>query len=269
MTTASSPSALQRVGLTTAALVLLNVVLYLVQALSGQSLIERSPQEMLAWGGNLALLSLTGDLWRLGASVFLHGGLLHLAMNMYMLWLLGPAAQRQLGRSGLLLVFLAGGWAASCASSGWFGWHLLREYVQGGHPAQWMVVSAGASGGIMALCGALLSSLAWQKLQREPSRLGAGFGRALGQVVLINLVAGSLISGVDQSAHVGGLLAGGLMGALVASAGNLRSQGLALLLRLAVALLAGWGSSWTLLHLADWQPLQQARGDFEQSAPAE
>ncbi|HSI50236.1 MAG TPA: rhomboid family intramembrane serine protease [Ideonella sp.] len=268
MTTSSSPSALQRVGLTTAALVAANVGLYLLQALSGQSWVERSPTELLAWGGNLALLSLTGELWRLGSSVFLHGGLLHLAMNMYMLWLIGPAAQRQLGRSGLLLVFLAGGWAASCASSGWFGWHLLREHVQGGSVGHWMVVSAGASGAIMAVCGALLSSLAWQRLQRAPSRLGPGFGRSLGQVVLINLVAGSLISGVDQSAHIGGLLAGGLMGALMTAAGQVRSPGLVLALRLAVALLVGWGSSWALLHAVDWQPLQQARGDFEQP-PAE
>lgn len=202
-------------GPVTLLLVLANVGVYIAQGVSGVDWFEPRTRDLLAWGGNLALLTFTGEPWRLATSMFLHGGLVHLLMNMYMLCVMGPLTERVLRRDGMLLTYLLGGLAASYASAWWSGSHLAAAFIAG-DVSRWMGVSVGASGAIMALVGALLGALGVLALKNPGNSPAAGLRRGLMQVVALNLVAGALIPGVDQTAHLGGLVAGLLIGAAIA-----------------------------------------------------
>ena len=126
-----------------------------------------------------------GEFYRLLSAAFLHGGFLHLALNMYAIFLFGPPLEAALGRvrfSALYLVSALGGSALSFAFS---------------NPAQ---PSLGASGAVFGLLGAFL--VVNRKLGRDTS----------GVLVLlaINFVFGFIASGIDWRAHLGGLIAGAL-----------------------------------------------------------
>lgn len=78
----------------TLALIALNVGMFLFLAVGqGLSWTEPSNVELTRWGANVSALTLTGDTWRLLSSMFLHGGIVHLLMNMYMLLVLGLVAE--------------------------------------------------------------------------------------------------------------------------------------------------------------------------------
>ncbi|MGO3743101.1 rhomboid family intramembrane serine protease [Kerstersia sp.] len=237
----------------TAALIALNVVLYLLVALSGGNLIDFDSRDLQDWGGNLAVLSLTGDYWRLLSNMFLHGGLMHLVANMYMLMIVGPLSEQRLGRPGMLVVYLVGGLWASFSSAAWNAQNLFETVpgFGGAHSVTVvnLVVSVGASGAIMALCGGLLASALASKIHTPEAN--SRLFKSLFQVVAINIVLGLLIPGIDQLAHIGGLLAGFALGLAIGSlrpdttrsryiARSLLSAAIALIL-LALALeTAGW-----------------------------
>lgn len=265
---ADKPQSLWRsMGYVTVGLVLANIGVYATQVASGVSWMGPSPEQQIAWGGNLAMLTLTGDPWRLGASVFVHGGLLHLLMNMYMLCLIGPVAERQLGRTGTVLVYLAGGVAAGCASAWWFGSHSIGADFFG-RPTARLVVSVGASGALMAICGALLPAALRRTTGGKSTAPEAGLGKALGQVVAFNVAMGFFINGVDQAAHLGGLAAGVAMGLAVMvaeSAGALPLQ----LARFMVPVLLGGACAVVTLYASDWADLRELRAQHDKEAQAE
>src|SRR3954453_17072175 len=126
-----------------------------------------------------------GEYYRLLTAAFLHANLLHIALNMYALFLFGPPLEAALGRSRFLAVYLisaVGGTAASYAFS----------------PAA--QPSLGASGAVFGLLGAFF--VVNRRLGRENSGLLV--------LLAINFAFGFLSSGIDWRAHLGGLLAGGL-----------------------------------------------------------
>ena len=126
-----------------------------------------------------------GEFYRLLTSAFLHGGFLHLALNMFALFLFGPPLEAALGRvrfTGLYLLSALGGSAASYAFSA---------------PTQ---ASLGASGAVFGLLGAFL--VVTRRLGRDTTGVLVLLG--------INLVYGFVVPGIDWRAHLGGLVAGGL-----------------------------------------------------------
>lgn len=128
-----------------------------------------------------------GEYYRLLTSAFLHEGVLHLLLNMYVLFLFGPALESALGRwrfAGLYLVSALGGSAVSYAFS---------------PPAQ---PSLGASGAVFGLLGAYF--VVSRRLRRDTTPLLV--------LLAINLAYGFLVPRVDWKAHLGGLVAGGLVG---------------------------------------------------------
>jgi rhomboid protease GluP len=133
-------------------------------------------------------LILGGQIWRLVTPVFIHAGILHLGVNMYSLFALGPAVERFFGPPRFLAVYLLSGVSGVIFSLAF-------------SPA----ASVGASGAIFGLLGALATFLyLHQRL------FGAGGGMMLRQLVLVgalNLFA-SLSPGIDLWGHIGGLVAG-------------------------------------------------------------
>jgi membrane associated rhomboid family serine protease len=173
----------------------LNIIIFILMELAGGS---DNDLTMLAFGVKSNFEINSGEVWRFITPIFLHIGLLHLAFNSYALWIVGPQVEKLYGAPRFLLLYLLTG-IAGVAASYWY------------HPS---IVSAGASGAIFGLFGVLLVfSFKYRKT------IPAFFSKALGKGILltvgINLVIGFMIPQVDNSAHIGGLLAGGLLAAVV------------------------------------------------------
>ena len=130
-----------------------------------------------------------GEWWRLLSSMFLHAGLIHLGLNSYVLWIFGNEIERQIGRLFTLAVFLVTGVFAGATSFAF---------------APGLTVGVGASGAIFGLVGAFI---AYNYLRRHHVMAQARLRGAL-SMLLINLIIGFSIPGIDWRAHVGGLVAG-------------------------------------------------------------
>jgi membrane associated rhomboid family serine protease len=135
----------------------------------------------------------TGQFYRLVTADFLHFGLLHLGLNMYALWLLGRECERLLGRWRFLVLYLLAGIGGSVA-----------VYCFG-YPA---ALSAGASSSIFGLMGALFFFF---------RRMNADVRGLVGLVVL-NLVITFVVPHISILGHVGGLVTGAAIGAILAYA---------------------------------------------------
>lgn len=126
-----------------------------------------------------------GEWWRLITAAFLHYGLVHLGMNMLVLWFIGPPLEEYFGHWRYLLIYLVCGLAGSAGALLW-------------SPD---ALTVGASGAIWGMMGAALV------LERR--RIWVFGGQAMG-LVLLNLAITFLIPGISKGGHIGGLIGGGL-----------------------------------------------------------
>jgi rhomboid protease GluP len=138
------------------------------------------------------LLTEGGEWWRLVSSIFLHAGGMHILMNGLGLWTVGNAVEEHFGRARALVVFVVAG-AAGMAASVW--WRPV-------------VLVVGASGGIFGLMGCLIAYALRHRGTSTAAELKARFVPWL----IYGLILGFAIPGVDNAAHIGGLLAGMAMG---------------------------------------------------------
>lgn len=181
----------------TAVLLIAIAVLFLVETWAGGS---TNQQVLYAFGANEPISVLQqGQWWRLFTSMFLHIGFAHVLLNGWALYQLGSLYEMAVGSSRMLMVYLASGLAGSVASVLW-------------RPEG---LSAGASGAIFGLLGAMIAFLL-----RRRDRLTPYAKSLLGQLVVwagINVFFGfSIGSGaIDNAAHLGGCAAGFLMGLLL------------------------------------------------------
>ena len=208
------------------AIVLINVGLFVVQVLKGVSITSPQLDLIIAWGANVAPFTLLGQPWRLFTSMFLHIGLLHLALNMYMLISLGGLAERSFGKLRFTLVYLISGLFGSLASALWHATHKVSQVVNVGFGQTVTIerldvaVAAGASGALMGISGAFLAQLLVATARKEQHEAISLRG-PLAQTIAINLGMGFMLRGfgIDNACHVGGLVAGALLGAAFALAG--------------------------------------------------
>src|SRR5580704_18784872 len=183
----------------TTILVGINVAVYAAMALSGVSPTNPTIADLLKWGADAGPLSLHGEPWRMLTSNYVHIGIIHIALNMWCLWNLGGLAERIFDRWTYVLTYTACGIAGSLASLWW-------------HP---MVVGAGASGAIFGLAGALITALYLGRLP-IPAPAVRHTLRSLLVFAGYNLFFGAVGAGIDNSAHIGGLLCGLALGAVLA-----------------------------------------------------
>jgi membrane associated rhomboid family serine protease len=173
----------------------LNVLVYVAMVVSGASPLNPTREQLLRWGANWGPLSLGSQPWRMLTSNYVHIGIIHIGFNMWCLWNLGQLAERVLGRLNYVVLYTFCGLAGSLASL-WF------------HP---MSVGAGASGAIFGLAGASIAVFYLGHLP-IPKAAIQGTMRSLLTFVGYNLLFG-LTPGIDNSAHIGGLVAGLAIGA--------------------------------------------------------
>ncbi|MDG2150288.1 MAG: rhomboid family intramembrane serine protease [Planctomycetota bacterium] len=151
--------------------------------------------DLLPWGANFAPYTTSGDWWRLFTCMFLHFGIIHIAFNMWILKEVGPLVERLVGNVGFLIIFLGSGLVASMASTWW-------------NPG---VVSAGASGAIFGVIGALLGVLILGH-GTIPKESLSRLRKSVTTFIFYNIYIGLNSPGIDMAAHLGGLGVGVLCG---------------------------------------------------------
>lgn len=170
-----------------------NVAVWLANLGAGISAFRPLPSELLAWGANSAA-SVVEDrqYWRLLTATFLHGGFLHLTLNMLGLWQAGKQLNRLHGNFQFLLIYLASALAGSALSL---------------HFSAQQSVSVGASGAVFGVLGALLVAV-YQHRGQIPGVTSKNVMTSQGVFLAYALVQGFSKQGIDNAAHVGGLIAG-------------------------------------------------------------
>jgi rhomboid protease GluP len=163
-----------------------NVGVFAIDAVLG---LAGQPNALLERGAMIPLLIAQGEWWRLVTAMFLHIGLLHLAFNSLALYVFGGLIESALGSARMLALYLVTGFAASVASFTF------------GSPG---IAAAGASGAIFGMLGAWLV----YNLRRRSLSLARSNVQSALFLIGINLVFGFTVPGIDNIAHIGGLVSG-------------------------------------------------------------
>ncbi len=171
-------------------LIAINLLVFMISVAMGDSVSGSSSTnglvaEAATWG---AAIDLDNEWWRLISGGFLHHGVIHLAVNMFSLYVLGFPLERVVGKSPFVAVY------GAALLGGSFGalWETPNALV------------AGASGAIFGLMGALLALSIAQ---------GVGiFQTPIGPILLINLAISLTVDQVSLGGHLGGLVAGVIVG---------------------------------------------------------
>ncbi len=189
----------------TAGLIVINAVIFLVTDLGGGDYSARIFRDFaLIWPG----LPESGEWYRLLTACFLHFGIEHIGSNMLILALLGDRLEKTVGRLRFLVLYLLAGIGGTAASL-WFHAHTLSP-----------VMSAGASGAIYGVVGALLAVLL----------IHGGFIDGVGLRQILFMIAFMIYSStigenIDVAAHIGGLVTGFLLGLLLVKLPHIRYIG--------------------------------------------
>jgi rhomboid protease GluP len=168
------------------------ILIFIAMAITGAGVFAPESESLLAWGANFRPYTLDGQWWRLLTNCFIHIGIFHLLMNSYALLIIGAQLEPLLGKARFLAAYLFTGIAASIASLWWHD----------------MTISAGASGAIFGLYGVFLAMLTTSIIEKSVRK------QLLGSILVFvayNLLYG-MKGGIDNAAHLGGLLSGLLIG---------------------------------------------------------
>lgn len=189
-------------------IIIICIALFTIMALKGLGFLIPNIDLLLNWGANLRVKTVDGEWWRLITCNFLHFGILHLLINMFVLFYIGVILEPIIGKVKFLTSFLVTGIAASVVSVWW-------------HDA---TISAGASGGIFGLYGVFIALLSLKIIEKEKNKKLI--------ISTISFIAFNLILGlqneIDNSAHIGGLISGIILGyayypSIIAPASKLRN----------------------------------------------
>ena len=178
--------------LITPILIYINVFILLLMMLTGISPIDPQASSLLIWGGNFRGYVVDGEYWRLFTYMFLHGGLAHLAGNVFALLFIGLHLEPLLGKARYLSAYILTGIIAGVASM-----------LMHGHS-----VGVGASGAIFGLYGVFLALLTTPLIKGV---LRQTLSRSLMFFIVYSLLMG-LQGNTDNAAHVGGLVSGMIIG---------------------------------------------------------
>jgi len=170
----------------------INILVFILMLMGGVNIIKPDNISLLNWGANFRPYTLDGQWWRLLTCCFLHIGIVHLIFNMYALLYIGVLLEPILGRTRYTVAYILTGISASVVSV-W--WHDLT-------------ISAGASGAIFGMYGVFLALLTTNLLEKNTKK---ALTSSIFVFVGYNLAVG-LKSGIDNSAHIGGLLSGVIIG---------------------------------------------------------
>ncbi|HVS92779.1 MAG TPA: rhomboid family intramembrane serine protease [Mucilaginibacter sp.] len=170
----------------------INILIFILMAVSGVSLFEPNTNDLLKWGADFRPVTLDGQWWRLLTSIFLHIGIFHILFNMYALLYIGLLLEPYLGKLRFVTAYLFTGLISSLTSIYW-------------HP---FTISAGASGAIFGMYGIFLAMLTTNIIDKKTR---SALFASIGVFVVFNLINGAK-AGIDSAAHIGGLISGLIIG---------------------------------------------------------
>ena len=188
----------------TSAIVAVTIAIYAISWYMTQNFASAELRAAPAWGGiegtvlmrlgAKSVLLFAGQWWRLVTAVFLHAGLFHIGMNIWCLVDLGPEVESLFSTTKFIVIYFVTGVAGFLLSALW-------------NP---LVLSVGASGAVLGLIGVLIGA------SLHHGNLGRDYRRQLWRWVIYILIFGLLpFSGVDNAAHIGGLVVGFVLGYLI------------------------------------------------------
>lgn len=179
----------------TYALIILNSIIYLFSAFFSHSMTDMDMQTLVDMGALYGPYTVQGgEWWRLFTAMFLHGGMTHILMNMFSLYLVGRGVEQYFDTKSYLTIYFFSGLLGG----------LVSLYM---HPGS---VGVGASGAIFGVFGALAGFFLAHR-ERIESHTKA-FMKDFALIIGINLIIGFSIPSIDVSAHMGGLIVGFLGG---------------------------------------------------------
>ena len=167
---------------------LICILMYVIVGIYGNNFFNFDANVLAKFGANNILLIKNGEIYRLLTCAFLHVGLIHLVVNMYSLRVIGPSVESLIGKGKFVFIYLISAISASLMS---------LVFVDSN------IVSVGASGAIFGLMGALLYFGYHYRLY-----LNDAIKTQIIPVILFNLIIGFMMPGIDNGAHIGGLIGG-------------------------------------------------------------
>jgi rhomboid protease GluP len=171
----------------------INLLMFIISAVLSGSIMDIDVNVLVGLGAKYNPAIAEGQWFRLFSCIFLHGGLMHIAANMYSLYSIGPLVEHLYGKLKFIGLYVVSGIIASLFS------YMFSPYV-----------SIGASGAIFGLMGLLFVFAA-----KERKRLGKDFVINIASTVAVNLYIGFTLPGIDNLAHLGGLISGAILGSFL------------------------------------------------------
>lgn len=184
----------------TGALIAANIIVFAVMAVftGSEALLGPSNQVLMNFGADQGLKAMNGEYWRILTNIFVHIGLLHCFMNMWVLGQLGPNVERQFGSSKFTITYFFTGIIASLAS-------IYSNPLK---------TSAGASGAVFGMLGLWMGFLIANRSRYRVDFLKSHM-TSLFVFLAYVLYKGFTQNGIDNAAHLGGLAAGFLCSLLI------------------------------------------------------
>ncbi|EMO54095.1 rhomboid family intramembrane serine protease [Leptospira noguchii] len=179
----------------------LNILIFLIMVFSGVHFFYPDGLQLLDWGANRRIETLGGQWWRLFTNMFLHSGIQHLVLNGCGLIISALFVEPVLGRIRFLILYIVSGLCGSLASIVWYP----------------NTISIGASGAIFGIYGAILSLLLRNVFPKEDKKT---ILIMVGTTITISLFWG-LFGGIDNAAHIGGLVGGTILGIILFQFGKM------------------------------------------------
>ncbi len=173
--------------------------IFILMVINGVGIMSPKVEGLISWGSNVSYLTTSGQWWRLFTCMFIHIGIIHLIFNIWVLKAVGPLVERLFGNAAFFIIFLFSG---VCGSLNSIYWHSNS-------------ISAGASGAIFGISGALLAYIAVFG-KSIPMEVFKDLKSSYLSFIVYNLIFGAAITGIDNAAHIGGLIGGFVMGYFLA-----------------------------------------------------
>ncbi|MBX2842779.1 MAG: rhomboid family intramembrane serine protease [Flammeovirgaceae bacterium] len=174
-------------------IIIINVLVYLTMLLSGVDFIWPEIDDLVKFGASSKEITLQNQWWRILSSCFVHFGIIHLVMNMWVLQDIGRFLESFLGRTKFIIAYLLSGIFGSTLSLWWHDF----------------AISMGASGAIFGLFGTFLALNATGIIDKLINR---NLQRKILLFIGFSLIIGFLVPLFDNAGHIGGLFGGILVG---------------------------------------------------------
>lgn len=175
----------------TYSIIIINIIIYIISSIGSMDLMNMDNRLLLDMGALYTpYIVLDNQWWRLFTSMFLHGGMMHIVMNMFSLYIVGKGVEIYFNKLSYLAIYLSSGLVGGLVSI-----YIHQESI-----------GIGASGAIFGIFGALAGLFLAKRAYINPQ--SKAFMKSFGMIILLNIIIGLSIPSVDMSAHIGGLIVG-------------------------------------------------------------